>query len=139
MSHIIFPPRLTRGKGRKIKEKPVPIFTSERHFQDTVIELALATGFLVGFTFNSKNSRAGEPDLRLVHKHTGRVIFAELKLKENAKLTPGHWGGRNMETWLDGQDEWAAALDAGPVKYYLWKPSHWQSGEITEVLQTTKI
>ena len=128
------PPRRTRGAGRKIAEK-IQIFTSERHFQDTVIEMALAVGFLVGFTFLSKNSRTGEPDLRLVHKATGRVIFAELKLNENANLTVGRWGGRIRGTWLDGQDDWATALDAGPVEYYLWKPSQWQSGEITEILQ----
>jgi hypothetical protein len=128
-------PRRTRGKGRKIKEKPIPIFTSERHFQDTVIEMALAIGFLVGFTFSSKNSRAGEPDLRLVHKHTGRVIFAELKLRESANLTAGRWGGHQGETWLDGQDEWAEALAAGPVEYFLLKPSDWASGRIEQILQ----
>ncbi len=52
----------------------------------------------------------GFPDLCMVHKLQGRVIFAELKTNEG-KLT-----------WE--QDEWGYILSKCPgVEYYIWRPS----------------
>jgi len=104
----------------------------EREFQNTVIELALAQGWLVGFTYDSRRSMAGEPDLRLVHKIQKRLIFAELK-REKGKITKGRPNRKG--TWLTGQDEWAEALEAVPgVEYYFWQPHHWD--KIVEILGT---
>jgi hypothetical protein len=127
--------RRTRGGSRAIKPPASRLFTNERAFQDQVITDATALGWLVGFTYDSRKSRAGEPDLRMVHKFTGRVIFAELKNNEKAKLTEGRVGGARSQLWLDGQDEWANALKRSPVEFYFWKPSHYESGEILETLQ----
>lgn len=127
--------RRTRGGRRVIKPPASRLFTNERAFQDEVIKNALDLGWLVGFTYDSRKSRAGEPDLRMVHKRSGRVIFAELKNPESAKLTEGRIGGARGQLWLTGQDEWATALEISPVEYYFWKPSHYESGEILEILQ----
>ena len=106
----------------------------EREFQATVIELALAQGWLVGFTYDSRRSMAGEPDLRLVHKIQKRLIFAELK-REKGRITKGRTNRKG--TWLTGQDEWAEALEAVPgVEYYLLQPSDWDM--IIEILQPPK-
>jgi len=106
-------------------------FVTEKDFQQTVIDLAVLNGFLVGFTYDSRKSRAGEPDLRMVHPVQHRMIIAECKT-EKGKLTKGRYN--NKGTWLNGQDEWAQALtDCPGVEYYFWKPSDWD--EIEEVLK----
>ena len=129
-------PDAERKAGGRTHKAQSRLFRNERAFQDEVISNATELGWLVGFTYDSRKSRAGEPDLRMVHKATGRVVFAELKLSENAKLTPGRLGGVNGTVWLDGQDDWANALERSNVEFYLWKPSHYESGEILEVLTT---
>jgi hypothetical protein len=127
--------RTTRGQDRTVKPPASRLFKNERAFQNEVVKNARELGWLVGFTWNSKWAPAGEPDLRMVHKFTGRVIFAELKMAENAKLTEGRLGGAKGDQWLDGQDEWMNALKLSQAEYYFWKPSHYESGEILEVLQ----
>lgn len=106
--------------------------SSEKEFQETVIELAVIHHWIVGFTYDARKSRAGEPDLRMVHPTKHRMINAELKT-EGGKLTKGRWGGRNGNVWMTGQDEWKEALEACPgVEYYLWMPSQWD--DIEQVL-----
>lgn len=103
---------------------------TEKDFQQSVIDLALLGNWIVGFTYDARKSRAGEPDLRMVHQGQGRVVFMELK-SETGKLTKGR--ANDKGTWLTGQDEWAEALEACPgVEYYFFKPSQWD--EIVEVL-----
>jgi len=106
-------------------------FITEKDFQQTVINLAVLNGWLVGFTFDSRKSRAGEPDLRMVHPVQHRMIVAECKM-EKGKLTTGRYNKKG--TWLNGQDEWAQALtDCPGVEYYFWKPS--MLAEIEEMLK----
>ena len=94
---------------------------TEAAFQQTVIEMARVFGWIVGFTYDSRNSEPGEPDLRLVHPEQHRVIFVELK-SEKGRYTKGRWNKAGTR-WLPGQDEWAEALSACPgVDYYLWRP-----------------
>ena len=120
--------RRTRGHGRWIAGQApgAEQLVSESEFQQTVIELARLTGWIVGFTANSRRSEPGEPDLRMVHPEQCRVIFAELKVG-NKTLTKGQW---NKRRWLPGQDDWAAALQQCPgVEYYLWGPADWANIE----------
>lgn len=115
-----------------VKYKPTDTEKSmlEKDFQASVIAMAVDLGYIVGFTYDSRRSRPGEPDLRMVHPTQHRVIFAELK-REGYKLSLGHWKNGN---WQTGQDEWAEALGACPgVEYYFWFPHHLD--EIVEILQ----
>jgi VRR-NUC domain len=86
--------------------------TSERAFQQTVIELFALHGWE---TFSVPDSRrvtsSGFPDLTLMHPTKGWVVFAELKID----------GGRfskRQRIWLDG------LMDAGQ-HVYEWFPRHW--------------
>ena len=104
----------------------------EKDFQQTVVELFRAHGWIVGFTHDARKSEPGEPDLRMVHPIQHRFIAAELKT-EKGKLTKGRWNKAHTR-WLPGQDEWQAALiDCPGFEYYLWRPSMWE--EIEEVAQ----
>lgn len=104
--------------------------TLEKDFQQTVIQHAVLLGWLVGFTFDSRKSRSGEPDLRMVHPKQHRTIFMELK-SERGTLTKGRPNARGV--WQTGQDEWADALNDCPgTEYYLFRPSDWD--QIVEVL-----
>ena len=123
--------RRTRGRGRWIAGQGprAEELVSEADFQQGVIELARLTGWIVGFTQNSRRSEPGEPDLRMVHPEQHRVIFAELKVGDNT-LSKGRW---NKSRWLPGQDDWAAALVRCPgVEYCLWTPGDW--AKIEELL-----
>jgi len=101
----------------------------ESDFQASVIDHAHLTGWLVGFTFDSRRSETGEPDLRMVHEEWRRYIVAECKT-EDGELTKGRWVRRKRkrgnppgEVYRPGQDDWARALSACPgVEYYLWRP-----------------
>jgi len=105
---------------------------SERSFQSTVIALARTYGWIVGFTHDARKSEPGEPDLRMVHPHQHRVLFAELKTIRG-RLTSGRWNDAGSR-WLPGQDEWGAALAECPgVEYYLWRPDG-LDGEIERIL-----
>lgn len=105
---------------------------TEKAFQATVVDMARAFGWIVGFTYDARKSEPGEPDLRMVHGD-GRLIFAELKTMKG-KYTKGRWNKAHTR-WLPGQDEWAFALQGVPgVEYYLWRPS--DIDEIESVLGT---
>ena len=91
-------------------------FPNERAFQNHVIWLAKAHGWLVYHTFNSRKSAPGFPDLVLVRD--GRSIFAELKT-DKTKPTKD-------------QRRWLAELDKTQNEVYLWRPKDLR--EITEIL-----
>lgn len=90
--------------------------TSERIFQDQVVQIARMNGWhihhatphKVGNTWRSDGQ--GTPDLILAHPQRG-LIFAELKT-ERGKMTPH-------------QKLWALAI-APWAEYYLWRPSQLQ-------------
>ena len=85
--------------------------TSEKDFQETVIDLAEARGWLVYHPYDSRRSREGYPDLTLVR--APRVIFAELKT-EKGKLSDEQWA-------------WQTALLSCPgVEYHVWRPHNWE-------------
>jgi hypothetical protein len=93
----------------------------EEDLQTAVIGLAEVHGFLCYHTHDSRRSPAGFPDLALVHKRTGRLIFTELK-KERGYLSPP-------------QRLWLTTLQRSPAEVYLWKPRHLFSGEIEKTLR----
>lgn len=88
---------------------------TERQFQQQVVALARACGWLVFHTWNSLHSPAGEPDLRLVRE---RVVWAELKRE-----------GRDPNPI---QEAAIAALRAAGAEVYVWRPSDLE--EIVRVL-----
>lgn len=103
---------------------------TERQFQDAVIELARALGYLVHHVRPALNRRGrwstplqghpGFPDLVLARP--GRLILAELK-SERGHLSP----------W---QDEWLAVLTTCPgIEVYVWYPRDWHDGTIEHILR----
>ncbi len=92
---------------------------SEKQFRQTIVDLCKLYGWKYYFTWNSKNSPAGFPDLVLVRND--RIIFAELK-SEKGKLT-------------EVQEEWLEALSFCGDKHevYVWRPSN--AEKIAEILR----
>lgn len=84
---------------------------TEKEFQQQVIDFAKLNGWLVYFTWSSKHSPAGFPDLVMVHPDKYKVVFVELKVGKN-KLTA------SQEDWID------ALCDAGEY-VYVWYPEDW--------------
>ena len=85
--------------------------TTEKDFQETVIDLAEARGWRVFHPYDSRRSREGYPDLTMVR--APRVIFAELKT-EKGQVS-------------DAQAAWAEALLECPgVEHYVWRPHNWE-------------
>lgn len=94
---------------------------TERELQAAVIDLAKLGGWLyMHITDSRKSAAVGFPDLVLVHKTTGRAIYAELK-SAKGRLRPE-------------QQEWICALTRGAHEAYTWRPEHLQSGAIQAVL-----
>lgn len=108
-----------------INQPPI-LGSPEKGFQQAVIDYAVLTGWTVGFTWNSKHSPYGEPDLRMarVKNSTGdpdaRVVWAELK-KEDGQPTAEQYEWLELGRHVPG------------VETYLWRPSDWD--EIQEVLR----
>ena len=85
---------------------------TEEDFQNHIVGLAARNGWLYYFTYDSRHSPPGYPDLTLVHSDTGRTIFAELKT-EIGRIAPE-------------QVDWGRAL-AKQNEYHLWRPSDWDA------------
>ncbi len=84
--------------------------TSERDFQQQVLQLAQLYGWRSYHTWLSVHSAAGFPDLVLVRG--GRVIFGELK-SERGRVS-------------QAQRDWLDALQECPgVEVHLWRPADW--------------
>lgn len=82
---------------------------SEKDFQQNVLDLARTKQWLVYHTFDSRRSEPGFPDLTLVSRKTGRVMFREIKTEEG-KLT-------------SEQVLWLALLIKGGNDADVWRPS----------------
>lgn len=91
----------------------------ESVFQRRILKLAFVTGWLRHYhTFDSINSPSGFPDLVLVNRRLGRVLWAEIK-SEHGRL---RW---QQQGWIDD-------LRACGQEAYVWRPSDWP--EILRVL-----
>lgn len=91
---------------------------SEKMFQEKVIKLAKAAGWLVFHTppYSPRHgvwrsAGKGFPDLCLSHPKLRVTIFAELKTEK---------GRLSLE-----QENWAAALANSGADFYVWRPSDW--------------
>ena len=81
----------------------------EADFQNQVLELAELCRFERRYhTHRSDRSTKGFPDLVLVSRGRGRLIFAELK-RQTTELT-------------DEQVAWCDDLDAVGAEVYVWRP-----------------
>jgi len=88
---------------------------SEQAFQQQVLDLARATGWLAYHTHDSRHSEAGFPDLVLVHSLRRRVIYAELK-SDSGHVSPP-------------QQRWIEALETAGAEVHLWQPRFWRAIE----------
>ncbi|MER5322393.1 hypothetical protein [Streptosporangium roseum] len=91
---------------------------------DHIVPRARALDYLVYWTWNSKHSPKGFPDVFLLHPVTGAVIIRELKMAGGGKK---YQPTAEQQKWLDGFG--VAGLDRG-----VWTPVDLFSGEIDRVL-----
>jgi hypothetical protein len=99
---------------------------TELALQKNIIQLATSKGWTVVHVNDSRQQRAtGLPDLLMIRQP--RIVWAELKRE------PGAGGHKNDPT--PPQVWWLNELKASGQEVYLWRPSHWMSGEINPVLE----
>jgi len=99
---------------------PTPkLQTTEADLREQIRTLCELYGWKMYFTWNSRNSPSGFPDLVLVNPQQKRVIFAELK-SEAGKVT-------------STQAEWLDALLACGQEVEVWRPQ--QIHQISWLLQ----
>jgi len=70
---------------------------------------------------DSRHSEAGFPDWVFVRE---RVVYAELKVQDPK---------RGLVS--SAQQAWHDALRATGAEAYIWRPEHWNSGEIERILR----
>jgi len=93
----------------------LPLFTSEGDFQAQLLRSAKKLGWArVYHTYNSRKSEEGFPDLVLVSRRQGRVIFAELK-----NDTEGETAVQKL--WMDDLGQCPG------VEVYLWRFKDWDA------------
>jgi hypothetical protein len=101
-----------------LDDHPEIRFPTEGDLLNHIILLAKAWGWAYYHPFRSDKSVIGYPDLTLVRKDDGRLIFVEVK-KKGGPLRPEQW-------------EWLEALGKTCAEVYLWEPS--DINEIVKVL-----
>lgn len=102
---------MTKSMTKAVKQALGPglrttLKMSEKQFQQQVVDMARALGWMAYHTHDSRRSQPGFPDLVLVRE---RVVYAELKT-ETGKPT--------FE-----QTSWIEALKSAGAEVYLWRPS----------------
>ena len=98
---------------------------SEADFQRAVIDLAQLRGWRVMHIHDSRRGLgAGYPDLTLLHRVTGRLLFIELKAA-NGRLSPD-------------QQEWLTNLQVGGHTALVWRPLDFASGAIQKTLANSR-
>lgn len=91
---------------------------TERQLQTAIVGLCQWLHLLVYHTHNSQHSARGFPDLVIVGPRG--IVFAELK-------------SAHGKTTID-QRCWEAGIREAAGTFYLWRPEHWQNGDIREIL-----
>lgn len=96
---------------------------SEATLQRNILSLATVTLDWLGYhTHDSRRSQPGFPDLVLVSARQKRVLFTELKTERGRQSI--------------NQQQWERELrETGLGEFYLWRPTHWLSGEIPRILR----
>ena len=94
------------------KGQPQPV--SEKVFQSALLRLARQAGYLAYFTWSSKRSPEGFPDLVLVHptRRETPIFLCELKTTTGAVSRP--------------QEAWIAALHERRTIAEVWRPADWE-------------
>lgn len=85
-----------------------------------VTDLATWAGWTWHHETDSRKTRAGFPDLVLVHPRKRRVLWVELKSATGRLRTE--------------QRHWRDVLTAAGEDYRLWRPTDWTDGTIREEL-----
>lgn len=85
----------------------------EKKFQQAVVAYARMNGWMVYYTYDSRRSPAGFPDLTMIHIGMKRLVAAELKVGQNKRTL--------------AQVEWGIAFESvgAPVEYYEWHQDDW--------------
>jgi hypothetical protein len=101
----------------------------ESELQQAVENLLQLHGWLYHHAGDSRRSSAGLPDIVAVRVRgdDARVLVAELKSK-TGRLRP------EQQEWVDLLQR-VAARAGEAVEVHVWRPEHWQSGSIEEVLR----
>ena len=104
-----------------LSDNPLVLGMKEvKDLQPAVRKMAKLLGWEFYHTHDSRKSEAGFPDVVLVRNR--RLIFAELKRQK----------GRTSED----QIKWLNKLSqCEGVEVYVWRPSHYFSGEIEKILK----
>ena len=105
---------MTDSKTRINKTRHHTARTTEADLREQIRTLCELYGWLMYFTWNSRHSPSGFPDLVLAQPEYRRLIYAELKSDEG-RLTKH-------------QAEWIEALRACGQAVYVWRPE-----DITEI------
>lgn len=92
-----------------------------------IVPLARTLGWLTYWTWNSKHSPSGFPDMALLHPAWERMVFAELKMV-GKHPTPA------QQEWLDGIGA-LQGITGGLVRRFVWTPADWFNGTIEAELR----
>ena len=108
---------------------------TEAELQNAVVDLARLLGYLVHHSRPAQNRKgkwstpiqgdAGFPDLCIAGK--GRLLFVELK-SEEGKMSV------EQEVWRD-ELALASTWSANKIRWVLWRPQNWVSGDIERILK----
>lgn len=93
---------------------------TERVLQERVRHLAVAMGWLVYHTHDSRRSEPGFPDLVLVHADRRLLLYRELKTMRGTVTA-------HQRRWLD-------ALTAAGANAAVWRPTDWLDGTVERAL-----
>lgn len=116
---------MPRRRAVRPATPPKPRGMTEKHWAAVVVRIARLHGWDVFWTWNSRHTPAGEPDLRMLKvtkypdRHVGRYLLAELKT-DAGKLT--------TEQQRVASRLWCCA----GVEFYVWRPK--DLSEVIEVL-----
>jgi hypothetical protein len=115
--------RASSLKRQPIRNKAVMAAVThitEKQFQAQVEDLAHMLGYAASHAHLPYFDTAGMPDLLLVHKETGRTIFAELKVTSKTGRVPKP--GPAQQRWLN----WLSKRN----EVYVWTwPQDWDAIE----------
>ncbi|WP_433513705.1 VRR-NUC domain-containing protein [Nonomuraea sp. CA-143628] len=102
------------------KKKLAKTMKEEDLRDDHIVPIARILGYLIYWTWNSRHSPAGFPDIYLLHPQTGVTLIRELK-RVGKKPTEA------QQAWLD-------AFVAAGFDTKVWTPNDMISGLIREEL-----
>lgn len=128
------PPTPRAARAGTPRWQPLADVMAEDQLLTSVIELATTLGWLAHHTRPARTAdgwrtplqgHKGFPDLVLVRADA--VILAELK-SATGRLSP------EQERWRALLLDMDQAVAGGHLRYRVWRPAHWYSGEIRDEL-----